>query len=221
MTRMPRPPRIAASAALAAAGAGLLLFGEWQTWRASLQDYPQQPEAGHGPDVVLVPGFPPRRDGTPSALQRWRTRIAMRSAPAGALYVFSGAAVHGDVPEAVVMAAYGVARGIPPDRIVRETKATTTRENLAFSLPWLREAATIRIASNTFHARRARRYLRATAPELFARLRRTRDFVPFELGPLRLALTFYDWVAARTAQRRDEATTTRWPSRSARRSSRA
>ena len=199
--------------ATAAAGTALLLFAEWQTWRGSRQDYPRRPETGTGEDVVLVLGFPPRRDGTPSVLQRWRTRIAMRSAPPGALFVFSGAAVQGDVAEADVMAAYGISRGIPPSRIVRETRATTTRENIACSLPWLREAATIRIASNTFHARRARRCLRATAPELFARLRRTRDFVLLELGPLRLALTFYDWVAARTAERRDAAMTTRSPSR--------
>ncbi len=201
------------SLAVAAAGCALLLFAEWQTWRGSGQDLPRRPETGSGADVVLVLGFPPRRDGMPGALQRWRTRIAMRSAPPGALFVFSGAAVHGDVPEAEVMAAYGIARGIPPSRIVRETRATTTRENVAYSLPWLREAGTIRIASNTFHARRARRCLRATAPELFDRLRPTRDFVPFELGPLRLALTFYDWVAARVAERRDAATTVRSPSR--------
>lgn len=205
-----------------AAGAALLLFGEWQAWRASHQDYPRHPDGGPGPDVVLVLGFPPRRDGTPSALQRWRTRIAMRSAPPGALYVFSGGAVHGEAPEAEVMAAYGVARGIPPSRIVRETRATSTRENIAFALPWLRAAATIRIASNTFHARRARRYLREAAPELFSRLRRTRDFVPFELGLLRLALTFYDWVAARAAeQAATNAARARWPWRAARRSSRA
>lgn len=206
----------------AAAGTALLLFGEWQAWRASRQDYPRHPETGPGPDVVLVLGFPPRRDGTPSALQRWRTRIAMRSAPPGALYVFTGGAVHGEGPEAEVMAAYGAARGIPPARIVRETRATSTRENIAYALPWLREAATIRIASNTFHARRARRYLRDTHPELFTRLRRTRDFVPLELGPLRLALTFYDWVAARAAEQTARSPgPARWPSRAARRSSRA
>lgn len=190
--------------AVLASGAALLAWAEMHTWRASHQDYPP-PIArldGDGEDVVLVLGFPPRRDGMPGVLQRWRTRIALRSAPRGALFVFSGGAVHGDVPEAVVMAAYARALGICPDRIVRETRATSTRENLAYALPWLEGARSIRIASNTFHARRARRYLRETDPQLWRRLVRTHDFVPFELGPLRLALTFYDAVAARVAASR-------------------
>jgi uncharacterized SAM-binding protein YcdF (DUF218 family) len=190
-------------AAASIAGGALLSWGELHAWQASRQDYPAVPDRpAHGDDVVLVLGFPPRRDGMPGALQRWRTRIAVRSAPPGALFVFSGAAVHGDVPEAVVMAAYGRALGIRPDRIARETRARTTRENLAFARPWLEGARSIRIASNTFHARRARRYLRETEPELWRRLARTRDFVLLELGPLRLALTFYDAVAARAAASR-------------------
>ncbi len=86
---------------------------------------------------------------------------------------------------------------------MRETQARTTRENIAYALPHLREARTIRIASNTHHARRARGYLREQAPELVGRLVRTRDFVPFELGPLRIVLSVYDRVAARVAARRD------------------
>ena len=129
-------------------------------------------------------------------------RIAIRSAPPGALFVFTGGPVRTPTPEADVMAEWAVRAGIRPDRIIREREATSTRENLSRSLPWLRGARTIRIASNTFHARRARRYLRELDPALFARLRPTRDFVPLELGPIRLALTFYDYVAATVADRR-------------------
>lgn len=102
------------------------------------------------------------------------------------------------------MAEYGIRRlGIPPGDVALETRARSTRENLAFARPWLRDAATIRIASNAHHARRARRYLRETEPELWARLVPTRDHVLFEIGPLRLALTFYEWVAGRVAARDD------------------
>lgn len=191
-------------AGAAAAGTALLAWGEWGAWRASLREYPRTPApAARGDDVVLVLGYPPRDDGRPSFLQRWRTRIAVRSAPPGALFVFSGAAVHGERPEADIMAELGERLGLPPDRIVRETRARSTRENIANALPWLRDARTIRIASNTHHALRARRYLRDAAPDLVPRLVRTRDFVPLELGPFRLALTFYDWVAGRVADERD------------------
>ncbi len=198
---MRRTPALAL-AGIGCAGATLLAWGEWGAWRMSHTGYPtRSAPADSGQDVVVVLGYPPREDGSPSFLQRWRVRIAVRSAPPGALYVFTGAAVHGERAEADIMAELGAELGIRPDRIVREREATSTRENIAFSMPWLREACTIRIASNTGHAARARRYLGEAAPELVPRLVRTRDFVPLELGPFRLALTFYDWVAGRMADR--------------------
>ncbi len=207
---VPRPPRLPPALwALAGAGFALLAFGEAQAWRTSRADYPTVAERSEGPadgrDVVLVLGFRSRDDGRLNALQAWRTRIARRSAPPGALFVFSGGAVRGDRPEAEVMAQFGVARlGIQPADVAVEPLATTTRENLELSLPWLAGARTIRIASNTAHARRARGYLRDLDPELWRRLRPSRDFVPLELGPLRLALTFYDFVAGRVAGRRED-----------------
>jgi len=195
-----------ALALTAGAGAALLAFGEGQAWRVSRADYPDASERRDGPpdgrDVVLVLGFRSREAGGANAIQAWRTRIAERSAPPGALFVFSGGAVRGSESEAEVMAAYGVARlGMRPADVALETAATSTRENLSLSLPWLRDARTIRVASNTAHAHRARGYLRELDPVLWRRLRRTRDFVPLELGPLRLALRFYDFVARRAAER--------------------
>lgn len=198
---MPRRALVAASA-VAVAGAGLLAFGEVQAWRTSRADYPARPATGPagGRDVVLVLGFRSRADGALNALQAWRTRIAVRSAPPGALFVFSGGAVRGVEPEAVMMARYATARlGVDPDAVAIEPAAESTRENLSRSLPWLRDARSIRIASNTAHARRARGYLRELDPGLWERLRPTRDFRVLELGVLRLALTFYDAVAGRAA----------------------
>ncbi|WP_228495618.1 YdcF family protein [Microbacterium sp. VKM Ac-2870] len=188
----------------AAVGAGVLAFGEIQAWRTSRAGYPRHPATGptDGADVVLVLGFRSREDGRLNALQAWRTRIAVRSASPDALFVFSGGAVRGSEPEAVVMARYATKRlGVAPDAVALEPAAQSTRENLSLSLPWLRAARTIRIASNTAHARRARDYLRELDPHLWQRLRPTRDFRPLELGPLRLALTFYDFVARRSAGR--------------------
>ncbi|WP_336630891.1 MULTISPECIES: YdcF family protein [unclassified Microbacterium] len=201
-----RPSVRRALAPLGVLGVGLLAFGEVQAWWASRAEYPSRAQRRQGPgdgrDVVLVLGFRSREDGRPNAVQTWRTRIAARSAPPGALFVFSGGAVRGPEPEAVVMARIATSRlGIAPDDIAIEPEARSTRENLSRSLPWLRAARTIRLASNTSHARRARRYLRELDPGLWRRLRRTRDVVPLELGPLRLAVTFYDAVAARRAAR--------------------
>ena len=203
---MPRRGPLMVGAALGAAGVALLTFGEVQAWRASRSDYPAPDERRSGPpdgrDVVLVLGFRSRDDGRLNALQAWRTRIARRSAPPGALFVFSGGAVRGDRPEAEVMAQYGVARlGIPAGDVEIEPHATSTLENLTLSLPCLAGARTIRIVSNAAHARRARRYLERLDPVLWRRLRPSADYRTLELGPLRLALTFYDFVAGRRAGR--------------------
>lgn len=193
----------AAVVGAAAAALVLLAAAEAHAWAASRSRFPGAAVDGpaEGPDVVLVLGYRSREDGRINALQAWRVRIALRSAPPGALFVVSGAAVHGRHAEADVMADYARTRGIPDSDIVRERTARSTRENILCSLPWLRDARTIRIASNTLHARRARGYLREIAPELYARLRPTRDFLPFEIGPLRPILTAYDAVASFGAAR--------------------
>lgn len=203
MLRMPRPA-VAVVGAASVLGVALLAFGEWQSWRTSRMEYPTVARRGPhgGRDVVLVLGFRSSEHGGVNAVQKWRTRIAVRSAAPGSLFVFSGAAVRGTRSEAEVMAEYGIrSLGISPVNVALEPRARSTRENIALSEPWLRDARTIRIASNTAHAQRARRYLREFDPRLGERLAPTRDHVLLELGPLRLALTFYDWVAGRAAAR--------------------
>ena len=160
---------------LRAAVAGLLLVAgvELVHWRASRQALPapsrQEPE---GPEVVLVLGHPARRSGALHPMQRWRTDIAVRSlrSDTGRL-VFSGTAHDGGPSEAEGMARYArESLGVPADRIVCETRATTTWENVARSLGELERAGTIRIASSPVHAARARRYLARQRPDLAARL---------------------------------------------------
>src|SRR5205807_8281377 len=119
-------------------------------------------------------------------LHRWRVRIAVRSTdPHRARFVFSGGAVRSQVAEARMMADYAVNElGVPVRNVVIEDQSRTTIENVANSAPLMEDSPVIKIASNTFHARRARRILYDESPELAERLVRTRDYIPVEWGPL-------------------------------------
>jgi hypothetical protein len=188
---------------VAAAGAAVLAFGEVQAWRTSRADYPTAPTAGpaSGRDVVLVLGFRSRADGRLNALQAWRTRIAVRSAPPDALFVFSGGTVRGTEPEAVVMARHATVRlGVPPDAVAIESAAESTRE------PVVQPAVA---AGGPHHPHRLEHGARPPRPRLPARARSAPvgassphpRLPPARARPLRLALTFYDFVAARSAGR--------------------
>ncbi|AQT80181.1 hypothetical protein B1R94_14290 [Mycolicibacterium litorale] len=174
----------------------LLGWAEWKTWRTSREIYPGARRAGTvgAPDTVLVLGCPW------PMLHRWRVRIAIRSAePATTRFLFSGGAVRTMRSEAQLMADYAVhTLGVPIDNVVIEDQSRSTVENVRNSLPMLAGSATIAIASNTFHAHRARRILRDQSPELAARLTRSRDYLPFEWGiahPVLLGLEVYrSWV---------------------------
>ena len=48
-----------------------------------------------------------------------------------------------------------IAHGIPAERIIMEDKATSTMENLRYSLALLDEGASVAIVSNEFHLYRA------------------------------------------------------------------
>lgn len=203
----PRVPRvIARSTAWLAAGTALtaltaVLWSEWVTWRASVDALPptgldRRPREG---DAVLVLGFRSSATGRVNLIQRWRVRIAVRSVdPRTATFIFSGGAMRGDSSEAALMARHAItAHGVPADRVVLEEQSRTTWENIAFSIPLLRDARTIVIASNTFHARRARGYLSAQAPELADRLRRGADYRFGELLLVKPYLAVYEWRRSR------------------------
>lgn len=202
-------PRRAVAVGLGAAvgASAVLAASEWLTWRASVQALPLgrlDPAIGEPDEVVLVLGFASSSSGRVNAVQRWRTRIAVRSVdPRTATFVFSGAATRSERSEAALMADYAVAvLGVPADRVVLEEQARSTWENIRFSLPLIGDAPSVRIASNTFHALRARRYLAQQAPEVAARLRRARDYRPGEFAPLKPVLVVYEWVRAAAVTRR-------------------
>jgi len=74
------------------------------------------------------------------------------------------------------MAEYAVrALGVPKENVVLEERARTTWENVAYCIPLLEQAPSIKVASNTFHARRARGALAKQSPQSAARLRRAGD----------------------------------------------
>ncbi len=166
-------------------------WAEWITWKASRDVLPP---GAVGPGRV-VPGESVLVLGCPlPVLQRWRVRIAVRSTdPDYARFVFSGGAVRGAVPEAQMMADYAVRElGMPPHNVIVEDQSRTTVENIVNSMPLMTDSPAIKIASNTFHARRARQILRDEAPELAARLVRARDYLPMEWGPLHAALVAFE-----------------------------
>jgi uncharacterized SAM-binding protein YcdF (DUF218 family) len=174
-----------------AALAAVFGWAEWRTWRASREALPAQatdPARIEPGESVLVLGCPL------PILQRWRVRIAVRSTnPNRARFVFSGGAVHGPVPEARMMADYAIRKlGVPVHAVVVEDQSRTTVENIANSAPLMADSPAIKIASNTFHARRARRILQDESPELADRLVRARDYIPFEWGPLHALMLAYE-----------------------------
>ena len=194
------------SRVLSLAVVAALLWSEWATWRGSRQAIPAgrlDPRCTEPGEVVLVLGCRPGRGGRLSLMQRWRTRIAVRSTDVlAARFVFSGAATRGGRSEASLMAGYAVtALGVPPENVVLEECARSTWENIAFSIPVIDGAPAIKIASNTFHARRARGYLAQQSPGLACRLRRARDYVPGELCLVKPLLGLYEWRRSRRERR--------------------
>jgi DUF218 domain len=147
-------------------------------------------------ESVLVLGCPL------PVLQRWRVRIAVRSTdPDRARFVFSGAAVRTQVPEAKMMAEYAVKKcGVPAANVLVEDQSRTTVENVVNSAPLMADSPAIKIASNTFHARRARQILHDESPELARRLVRARDYIPVEWGPLHAVLVAHEGFRNRRAR---------------------
>jgi uncharacterized SAM-binding protein YcdF (DUF218 family) len=131
--------------------------------------------------IVLVLGYPSKSDGTPDPVQELRVAAgvnAYRNHRCSQI-VLSGAAVKNQIVEAVVMAKLARSRGVPSDRILMETQAQNTWENIRRSTPFLEKYDSILIASDSLHAQRGRRYLCKQRPDLC-----NRAFVTAEYRPL-------------------------------------
>lgn len=174
----------------------------WRASRQALRSAPTSEDAG--PEAVLVLGYPARRDGRLHPMQRWRTDIAVRSMhPKHGRLVFSGAGRDGGPAEAEVMAAYArQTLAVPADRILLETRAQTTWQNVEYSAELLENAATIKVASSPMHAARARRYLARQRPDLADRLAAADDYRFGEQRALKLATVAHRLMSSMRARAR-------------------
>jgi DUF218 domain len=109
--------------------------------------------------TVLVPGY----RGRVHAVERWRMAVAVRtlSAHGGGRLVVSGHA--GEAERLAALAPTGT-------DVLIESTARSTQENVERSLPFLRDAEQLAVASDRFHRRRVVEYLRDLAPDLLTRL---------------------------------------------------
>ena len=108
-------------------------------------------------DYLIVLGC--QVNGTvPSRMLRQRLNAAvdyLNTYPDSTAIVSGGIGPGERITEAACMADYLTAAGIDPDRIILETKATSTMENLRFSLSLMDPNSTAAIVSNEFHLYRA------------------------------------------------------------------
>lgn len=119
--------------------------------------------------VMIVLGAGLRRD-KPSMLLRYRLDKAYEYAAAhpDMLVVTSGGQGRDEwVPEGQAMRDYLLEKGLSADRVIAESKSTSTEENFAFSLELLKEHGysadtPIVYVSNAFHCYRAGRYAAMT-----------------------------------------------------------
>ena len=113
--------------------------------------------------IVLGAGL---RKDKPSMLLRYRLDKAYEYAAEhpDLLIVTSGGQGRDEwIPEGQAMRDYLIEKGLPADRVLAESKSTSTEENFAFSLDILKERGysadtPIVYVSNAFHCYRAGRY---------------------------------------------------------------
>jgi uncharacterized SAM-binding protein YcdF (DUF218 family) len=161
-------------------------------WSASKWDLPAPPRRGRCALVVL--GYPTKRSGQLRSVQRWRVEMAKRALDrlGAELVVFSGSASKGRPAEGHAMATYAEAQGVPTSLIRTESRASTTWENVEFSMPLLENFDRLAFVSDPLHAARARRYLRAQRPDLAARLVTAGEYVIFERWWLKVPAAGYE-----------------------------
>lgn len=108
-------------------------------------------------DYLIVLGC--QVNGTvPSRMLRQRldAAVAYLNTYPNAIAIVSGGMGPGeDITEAACMVNYLTAAGIAPGRILPEDRATSTMENLRFSMKLLEPGASVAIVSNEFHLYRA------------------------------------------------------------------
>jgi uncharacterized SAM-binding protein YcdF (DUF218 family) len=130
--------------------------------------------------AIVVLGFA-SAGPEPNAVNRWRARIAVRTArryeAAGdtAIIVCCGGAVRGAFPEADLLER--AVRTLGWTGAVRKDRdSVSTWENIANARPMISDADRVVIRSNAFHAAKARAYLRRQDPHLAPKLAPALDY---------------------------------------------
>lgn len=156
--------------------------------------------------VVIVLGAGLRKD-QPSLLLRYRLDKAYEYAvqhPDTLVITTGGQGRDEWVPEGQAMCDYLIAKGLAPERVLAETKSTSTEENFAFAKQILAQQglaeAPIAYATNAFHCYRAGQYAKMAG---FAQVRALPAGIPLRSVPtcyLRevLAVLYY-WVFRSTS----------------------
>jgi len=135
-------------------------------------------DAEVGREAIVVLGYG-NRGPRANAINRYRVRAGLRSMDPRATsstLVLCGGSVRGTEPEARILARYARDELGYRGPLVLEDTSTSTRENIANAIPFLEDADTIRIVSDSVHAARARPHLRALRPDLAERLARAEEY---------------------------------------------
>jgi len=131
-----------------------------------------------GREAIVVLGYG-NRGPRANAINRYRVRAGLRSMDPRATsstLVLCGGSVMGAEPEARILARYARDELGYRGPLVLEDTSTSTRENIANAIPFLEDADTIRIVSDSVHAAKARPYLRELRPDLAERLARAEEY---------------------------------------------
>ncbi|WP_433715198.1 YdcF family protein [Nocardia sp. CA-084685] len=152
----------------------MLLWGEWENWRASRRLVGSVKGAS---EAVVVLGY--RNAGQrANIMNRWRVRAGLRSIDPAVRtrLVLCGGACAGPRTEAALMARYATQTRGYRGELVLEDQSRTTWENISFAIPYLEDVDRIKIVSIPLHAEKARQYLAQQRPELASRLVRGADY---------------------------------------------
>ena len=110
-------------------------------------------------DYIIVLGAQVREDG-PSPVLTYRLEKALdylKENPETICIVSGGQGYNEPCTEAEAMAAYLMERGIPEGRIIQEKEATTTKQNIRYSMSFMEQDASVGIVTNNFHVYRSLR----------------------------------------------------------------
>ena len=101
---------------------------------------------------------------TGSLSRRLEAAVTYLESHPGTAVIVSGGMGKGEaITEAGAMEAYLRARGISPERILKEDRSTSTRENFAFSSAFIPDKTEpVGVVTNNFHMYRAKEYARRT-----------------------------------------------------------